>query len=399
MKKICLALVLLLFATQAWAQSDVGPDPTKVRIRMGPLWLNPSIAVTNLGVDNNVFNEETDPKKDFTFTVSPRTEIWLRGGRTWVHGTIVEDLIWYQEYETERAGNGSYSANWLVPLNRLTLDVGALRLNARQRADVEIDARVHRTETSYSGSASFRVLAKTSLGVNFAQQHTTFADDAVFREVSLREELSRTLTVTGVSVSHRLTPLTNISVQVAREAVEFDFTPDRDTNSNIVVAKVSFDPLALLRGNASFGYRQFKPVATDVPGYNGMTAALDLSYTAFGATKLTGKYIRDVQFSYDASTPYYLQNGFMLDVIQQVFGPVDVAARAGTTTVAYRDRGGAPTAVSQPDRTNVYGGGVGYHLGQDIRIGVNADQQKRTSPTVGHGYEGLRLWMAVSYGL
>jgi hypothetical protein len=121
-KEICLAFVLLLSATPAWAQGDVGPDPTKVRIRMGPLWLNPSIAVTNLGVDNNVFNEETDPKKDFTFTVSPRTDIWLRGGRTWVHGTIVEDLIWYQTYETERAGNGSYSANWLVPLNRLMLE-------------------------------------------------------------------------------------------------------------------------------------------------------------------------------------------------------------------------------------------------------------------------------------
>jgi hypothetical protein len=166
-----------------------------------------------------------------------------------------------------------------------------------------------------------------------------------------------------------------------------------------VVAKVAFDPLALLRGNASFGYRQFKPVAADVPGYNGMTAALDLSYTAFGATKLTGRFIRDVQFSYEPTTPYYLQNGFMVDVIQQLFGPVDVAARAGVTTVAYRDRGGVPTAGKQPDRTNIYGGGVGYHLGQDIRIGVNADQQKRTSPTPGHGYEGLRLWMAVSYGL
>ena len=92
---------------------------------------------------------------------------------------------------------------------------------------------------------------------------------------------------------------------------------------------MAFDPLALLRGNASFGYRQFKPVAADVPGYNGMTAALDLSYTAFGATKLTGKFIRDVQFSYEPTTPYYLQNGFMIDVIQQLFGPVDVAARAG----------------------------------------------------------------------
>jgi hypothetical protein len=398
-KKTCLALVLLLFATHASAQTDVGPDPAKVRVRVGPLWMNPSIAVTNLGVDNNVFNDETDLKKDFTFTVSPRTELWLRAGRTWVHGTIVENLVWYQKYDTERAGNGSYSGNWLVPLNRLTLDVGAMRLNARQRADVEIDARAHRIETNYIGSATVRVLAKTSLGVNVSQQHTTFAEDAVFRGVNLREELTRTAITTGVSVSHRLTPLTTISAQVGREAVQFDFTPDRNANSNLVIARIAFDPLAAMQGTASIGYREFTPVAADVPGYNGTTASLDLSYTAFGATKITGKALRDVQFSYDSTRPYYLQNAYSIEVMQQLFGPVDVAVRTGTTTVAYRDRAGTPVSGSQPDRTRMYGGGFGYHLGQDIRIGVNVDQQKRTSPTQGHSYDGLRIWSALSYGL
>ena len=399
MKKTSLALVILLFATHAWAQTDIGPDPAKVRVRVGPLWLNPSIAVTNLGVDNNVFNEETDPKEDFTFTVSPRTELWLRAGRTWLHGTIVEDLVWYQKYDTERAGNGSYSGNWLVPLNRLTFDVGAMRLNARQRADVEIDARAHRMETNYLGSASIRVLAKTSVGVNVGQLHTTFAEDAVFRNVKLREELTRTLVTTGVSVSHRLTPLTTISAQVAREAVQFDFTPDRNSNSNVILAKIAFDPLAAMQGSASFGYREFTPVAADVPGYDGTTAAVELSYTAFGATKVTGKVLRDVQFSYDSTRPYYLQNSYAIEVMQRLFGPVDVAARTGTATLAYRDRGGAQVSGNEPDRTRMYGGGVGYHLGQDIRIGVNIDQQKRTSPTQGHSYEGLRLWTAISYGL
>jgi hypothetical protein len=76
-----------------------------------------------------------------------------------------------------------------------------------------------------------------------------------------------------------------------------------------------------------------------------------------------------------------------------------VAARAGTTTVAYRDRAGTPVSSNQPDRIRTYGAGGGYHLGQDIRIGVNIDQQRRTSPTRGHSYEGLRLWTAVTYGL
>ena len=93
-----------------------------------------------------------------------------------------------------------------------------------------------------------------------------------------------------------MTPLTTISVEVAREQVQFDYTPDRDTNSNCVVAKVAFDPFAAMKGGASFGYREFTPVAPDVPGYDGTIAAVDLTYMAFGATKINGRITRDVQF-------------------------------------------------------------------------------------------------------
>ena len=399
MKKTGLVLACLLFAAHARAQTDIGMDPAKVRVRIGPLWMNPAVALTNLGVDNNVFNDATDPKSDFTFTVSPRTDLWLRAGRTWLHGNIVEDLVWYQDYESERAGNGSYSANWIVPLNRLTMNAGGSWLNTKQRQGYEIDARAYRHETGYFGSASLRLLAKTSVGVNVGQQHTVFAEDSEFRDVNLREELTRWSTVTGISVSHRVTPLTTISVEVAREQVQFDYAPDRDTNSNLVVAKVAFDPLAAMQGVASFGYREFSPVARDVPGYDGTTAAVDLTYLAFGTTKINGKIARDVQFSYDSTRPYYLQRAYSLEVTQQLYGPVDLAGRAGTALLAYRHRGGAQVSESQPDRTRTLGGGFGYRLGQDIRIGVNVDHQKRTSPTQGHGYDGLRIWTSVGYGL
>jgi hypothetical protein len=396
---LALAFALLLLAPHALAQTDGGPDPATVRVRIGPLWAKPSISLTDLGIDSNVFNEETDPKKDFTFTLSPRTELWLRAGRTWLRGTLVEDLIWYKEYSAERTGNGSYAANWLVPLNRLTMTVGATHLTTKQRPDFEVDERARRMESTFNGAASFRFLANTSLGVTSERAHTSFAKDVVFRGISLRDELSRTATTTGVSASHRLTPLTTISLEVAREDVEFDFTPARDTNSNRVVAKVAFDPLAALKGSASIGYRDFKPVARDVPGYSGTIAAVDLSYMAFVATKITGKATRDVQFSYDPAQPYFLQNGYSLELMQQLFGAVDVTVRAGTVTVAYRDHAGARVSANRPDRTHMYGGGVGYHLGQDLRIGVNVDQQGRTSPTRGHSYDGFRIWTAVSYGL
>lgn len=398
-QKILLAVLCLLLAARVSAQSDGGPDPAKVRVRMGPLWMNPTVSLTNLGVDDNVFNEETDPKKDYTFTLTPRTDLWLRAGRSWIRGTIVEDLVWYQKYASERTGNASYAVNWIVPLNRLALNASATRLKTKARPGVEIDLRAPRHETNYSGSASIRVLSKTSVGVTIGRQFIAFDEKAVFRNVSLKSELTRTTTTTGLNISHRVTPLTTLSVEVDREEVQFDLSRDRDTRSTLVVGKVAFDPFAALKGSASVGYRDFRPLSPDVPGFTGSTAAVDLSYTAFGATKITGTVTRDVQFSYDSTRPYFLATGFSVEVMQQIFGPLDVALRTGATTVEYRDRVGAPIAVdNRPDRVRANGAGIGYHLGQDIRIALNIDQQKRTSSVKGHSYEGFRIGTAITYG-
>src|SRR5206468_3084305 len=80
------------------------PDPASVRVRIGPLYLNPTIGLTNLGVDDNVFNDPTSaaPKKDFTLTLTPKTDLWLHMGPTWVVGSIKEEINWYQQYASER---------------------------------------------------------------------------------------------------------------------------------------------------------------------------------------------------------------------------------------------------------------------------------------------------------
>ena len=140
------ALVLLLCAGTAYGQIPTEPDPTTVRVRMGPLWLNPTLSLTNAGIDTNVFNEfEADqPKRDFTLTVSPQTDLWLRMGRTWVMGNIKEDIVWYNKYASERSANTAYALNWLVPLTRLSFVVGGTFLHTNERPGFEIDARADR---------------------------------------------------------------------------------------------------------------------------------------------------------------------------------------------------------------------------------------------------------------
>jgi hypothetical protein len=396
------ALVVLMHVTSTFAQSvpEGGPDPARVRVHIGPLLLNPTISLTNVGVDQNVFNDPADqiPKKDFTLTIVPATDAWLHMGPTWVTGSLKEEVIWYQKFATERAANNTYSVGWKVPLSRLNLSTSATYKDVKERPGFEIDARARRKEFSYDGSAEFRSLSKTFFGVKASRTRERFAGDAVFLGSNLETELNRVSTRTSAFVRHQVTALTSIAVNATRTQDRFEFSSLRNSNSTGVSADIQFDPAALIKGSLSIGYRDFEPVSPDLPNFKGTTAAVNLSYTLLGTTRFSFGATRDVQYSYDVNQPYYLQTGFTGSVAQQLFGPVDVVGRVGTQNLAYRDRAGADVLVSnRVDYVHAYGGGIGYRMGQDLRLGFNADKTRRLSDVARRQYDNLTFGMSVTY--
>jgi hypothetical protein len=368
---------------------------------MGPLYVNPKIGLTNIGVDNNVFNvpDNANPQSDFTMTVTPAADTWLRFGSTWIDTAVREDLVYYQKFASERSANTDVRLSWVIPLNRLVLTPGGAYLNTNDRPGFEIDTRARRVEWDYNGIAELRVGAETFVGARFDSRQTRYDENAEFNGTNLSQELDRTVTTVGATFRYQATPLTGIVVDASREQDRFEFTSARDTDSTIVTGGFRFDPAALLKGSATFGYQDFKPLSGDVPGYRGFTTAVDLTYIPLESTRLTLTINRAVQYSYDVNQPYYLQTGITGSISQQIYGPVDVVGRAGRQRLDYRDRAGTVVAVA--DRTDYitqYGGGVGYHLGRDLRIGFNVDQQLRDSLVESNDYTGLRYGFAVNYG-
>jgi hypothetical protein len=196
-----------------------------------------------------------------------------------------------------------------------------------------------------------------------------------------------------------LTPLTNLTIEVARQQDRFGFNSLRDSDSTQVSAALKFDRLALIKGGIQIGVRNFVPVAGSLQSFTGMTMSADLSYVLFGATRLAMTTMRDVQYSYDVNQPYYVQTGFTASVAQQIFGPFDIQGRIGAARLAYVTREGAVVPVAdRVDRTNTYGVGLGYHMGKDLRLAFNLDQNKRDSAVDGRTYHGLRYGTAVTYG-
>ena len=53
----------------------------------------------------------------------------------------------------------------------------------------------------------------------------------------------------------------------------------------------------------------------------------------------------------------------------------------------------------QRNKFEVSGGGVGIHLGQELRLGFNIDKERRTSVLPEREYRGLKYGTSVTYGL
>src|SRR5204863_400326 len=190
MREIALASMLLAIAPSAIAQEI--PDPAaEARIHLGPLAFSPTLSLVNAGVDTNVFYEpdQLTPKRDFTITFQPKTDWWLRIGRTWLVGTVTEALVYYNTYASERSVNGFYKLGWLVPMTRFTFRADGSYLTTRERPGFEIDARSQRYEVGVDGNLEIRVLSKTFIGIRGLRQRIDYDKAAVFLNQNLQFEL------------------------------------------------------------------------------------------------------------------------------------------------------------------------------------------------------------------
>ncbi len=185
-------------------------------VRIGPLDLYPTLALTNLGVDSNVFNEpdQAEPKRDFTLTVTPATDLRMRLGRARLTGTLKEDLVYYQTYASERSANSVVKGGLQFQLNRVILSGGGSYLSTRERPGFEIDVRTQRYETGGNGAVEIRVFPKTFVGLRGTRTKIDYDEDAVFLDSNLHFELNRTVTMGALTARYRLTPLTTLTFDV-----------------------------------------------------------------------------------------------------------------------------------------------------------------------------------------
>lgn len=395
-------LLLIGVAPGVSAQQEQAPDPgAAARYRFGPLRFTPSISLTSLGVDNNVFNEAVNPKQDTTAAFGPGVDLWMRFGRSRLAGRAAVQYLYFDRYSTERAWNRIYDLKWDVPLARLTPFVTGSYANTKNRPGYEIDSRVRQASQSVGIGTDLKASPRTILRFSGRRGMVVYDDTATFQNSALAAELNQRVDVEQFMIRHALTSLTTFVVNAEALQDRFDSNRLRNANSIRVLSGFEMKTAALISGRVFVGYRRFEPLEEDlVPAFQGPVAQVDATLIA-RATRLNATISRDVAFSYQPTQPYYALTDYGLTLTERLGRSWDIVASGSQQSLDYqRTKAALPDRPPQADRIRQYGLGTGYRLGKTMRFGVEGVYyRRRSTDSLVNEYEGLRVGAAISYGL
>jgi hypothetical protein len=397
LKYLFAVLILASASIPAFAQRVPEQDEDPVATapyHFGVLGVRPTFQLTNLGVDTNVFNTPILQQKDTTFGAKPGSDFYLRTG----HGLLTLDgwveYVYYQKFASERTWNSYARGQYEWRFNKFRPYASASTLNTKERPGYEIDVRARRYETDFHVGGDVRVAPKTTIRTDFRHLDYTFAGDEVFNGRPLNQQLSRTSRAVELSWRQRLTALTTWVTKTSRETERFEFEPIRNSDSFRVSSGFELGRFALIRGSAFVGYRKFRPADGGIfPEYSGLTSTVNVAYTAPSRTRLNATVDRDLQYSYDSRTPYYVQTGWSTSLTQRITGRWDGQLTGGRDRLAYQ----AITHDGRTDFVSHFGGGIGYELGDQVRMSFDIQSVHRSS-VVSNNYDGLRYGVNMTYG-
>jgi putative beta-barrel porin BBP2 len=387
------------FPAAARAQtSPAPPDPEEnARIRMGPVSVRPTFILRDVGVDSNVFNDSGNPQEDFSATTGARLDIGLRLNRVIATYATTFEYIYFQEFKTERGSNRASTGRVDFLLGRLRPYALASIVDSHERPNTEIDARAHRRETRYGGGAGLLLFAHTSLTAGYRRSNATYSDDEVFYGVTLADALNTETEMISGGLELELTPLTSLSFDVEQTRDRFPRSPSRDADTRKYGATVTFQPAALISGRAQIAYRDFQPIAGEIPDMSGIAAAVALAYSFRDQMRVALNLDHDIRYSFADVTPYYLSTAARVTFTQRIHGPFDVELVGGGDRLRYEPRVDT-SAGGRTDTLRLLGGGIGYRLGDNSRIAVNIEHTERSSPLQERLYTRRRILGSITYG-
>jgi Putative beta-barrel porin 2 len=400
---VLLIMGLTVSPRAAAAQSSVGAgpltgtltdtEPTTGVINLGRVKLAPGLTISEIGWDDNVFDEsaEETPDEDYVASLTPDASIYsrLRWVRLSAYGGST--LTYYRKFDTESSIGYAWRgrADFLISRVRPFLAAGNTR--SRTRPNGEIDIRPDRVEEEYSGGLAFDLGAHSLLYASGIYSANRF-DNATQDGIDLGETLSRESSAGQFGMKTDITPLLSMQVFASYQEDKFVSLPIRNAiaKAGNVVFRIS--PEAVVTGLLSVSYRDIHFADPGLKVYRGFlgSAAIAYPFLEIGRFTLIGQ--RGMEYSLDNTEGYYIETSGSLTYTHRLFGQVDAQAKVSRAAFDYSARATEPAHV---DTYDTVGGGLGYNLRNRTRVAVNYEYARRQSPAFSaRNYQRRRAFLS-----
>ena len=373
---------------------NVPPDSP---IRLGPFYVTPTFELKDIGIDNNVFNDDVEAR-DFTVTPSAgMTGVTLFGPMR-LTGLLNTEYVWFQKFRSQRSINSTVNLRFEGFFDRLRPWVTGEFVRTRARQGLEIDVRAQRTLPTIEAGLDWVIGSRTALGVSSRMARTEYADLEQFQGANLSEQLDSTTRAYGAGLRFELTPLTMLMVDGEYSTARFDGAVVRDNDAWSVMPRLRFQPDAFISGELMVGFKTLTPESPTLQKFEGFIALGNLTVSLLDITEFGVEVERNTEYSFDELHPYYVQTGARVTITQQIGGPFDLRVSIGRYELVYRDLPDPAFGPRGTEQLTTGGVGVGYRLGETIRIGVNGQLEKRRSIfRVDRDYDRIIYYGSISY--
>jgi hypothetical protein len=398
LKVLTAAMLVGLSAASAEAQTFRPPDPlarpwSTARINIKGIYFSPTFELRDVGVDDNVFNDEENPKSDITGTLGMRSLVGIHFGEGLVFQVEqANDYHYYRRYRSERSVDNAL--NFVLELRTAFFRpwVRWTKTKTSQRSGYEIDERAEKRTPTFDFGGDINAFFR--LGISGAAKRTRvrFKDTEVYDGQNLSEALDQTDTAYQGFVRYQLTEFTDVLAGMDYTRDRFEKSPIRNNDSYYYYAGIRTKEGAVFTGNATAGWREQRHNDPAVPGFKGVTASVDLALRPSERVQLQANGGRDLGYSYLIEYPYIIDSGVGGEMTIRLAEHFDTILSGRSRWLDYDE---TVTGESKPytERTVVLGAGAGYFIGgtDGTRIGFLVEQWRRTSPVDGRSFRDTRI--------
>jgi len=383
---------VLLYSAGARAQEAVDP----VNAPQERLVWRPSLALTNLGYDSNVFNRDVLPQGDFFAAIEGRLRpIWQVSDATLTADTGLT-YNYFHEFVSERGIDATARGRLEFPISLVRLHVSGSYQNLRQRVNFEIDQRARRTDADVTTGFDLSLGGHMKVGLQLRRLRVNFDDDGL-GNASLRYTLNRTERGGGANLQYAITPLTTFVATGDVSEQEFEYSTNRNGERTKLGAGLTFSSGALVTGQSFIGWQRLTVPDSLVSSFSGLVGLVDLTVPVGSGTRFGGRLGRDVQFSADEVLTYYVENRFGGSVIQAFGERWEAGVRAERIILDYASPSGEAEVTGYREHLDLLGSSLAYRFAGGLRIGVDVEIWRRRDENIARrSYNTRRVFTSIS---